>query len=334
MLTMREFKLRRKRPAKFWLVIAIITLILVAGGVGALRSWQAHNLAPVAVNSKDTSYFTVAAGSSVLDISLDLKRANLIRSSRAFEIYVRSKELGDKLQAGTYILSPSLSVQQIVTKMTEGDVAKNLFTILPGKTLDEIKEAFAKAGYSKSEIQTAFNPSTYADHPALASLPKGASLEGYLYPDSYQRLSDTPARTIIRASLGEMNKHLTAELAAGFAANGLSVHKGIILASVVYMETDDPEPQPTVAQVFLKRLREGMRLESDATTPVFNTYENAGLPPTPISNVTASALNAVANPSPTDYLFFVSGDDDRTHFSKTRAEHEEAVRRYCTKKCS
>lgn len=330
---MQRFNPRRKKPARLWLVTAIVTLILFAGGVGVLRSWQAHNLEPVAAGSQTTSYFTVAAGSSVHDIGLDLKRANLIRNTRAFEIYVRGKELGDKLQAGTYILSPSLSVQQIVTKMTEGHVAKNLFTILPGKTLDEIKKAFADAGYANSEIQTAFNPATYANHPALASLPKGASLEGYLYPDSYQRLSDTPATTIIRAALDEMSKHLTAELAAGMAANGLSVHKGIILASVVYMETDDPEPQPTVAQVFLKRLREDMRLESDATTAIYNTYENAGLPPTPISNVTASALNAVANPSTTDYLFFVSGDDDRTHFSKTRAEHEEAVRRYCIKKC-
>ncbi|MEX1995727.1 MAG: endolytic transglycosylase MltG [Candidatus Saccharimonadales bacterium] len=330
---MRKFSLPIKKSSKVWLITAVLVLILLAGGVGALRSWQAHNLSPVAASNKDTSYFTVAAGSSVQDIGLDLKRASLIRSSQAFEIYVRGKELGVKLQAGTYILSPSMSVQQIVKKMTEGDVARNLFTILPGKSLKEIKKAFADAGYGKKEIQTAFNPITYADHPALASLPKGASLEGYLYPDSFQRLSNTPAKTIIRASLGEMSKHLTAELAAGFAANGLSIHKGIILASVVYMETDDPEPQPTVAQVFLKRLREGIRLESDATTSVYNTYENAGLPPTPISNVTASALNAVANPSKTDFLFFVSGDDDTTHFSKTRAEHEKAVQRYCTKKC-
>jgi UPF0755 protein len=332
-LTMRKISVNRKRPPKLWLIAAILVLILVAGGVGALRSWQAHNLEPVAASSKATSYFTVAAGSSVHDIGLDLQRAGLIRSSRAFEIYVRGKEQGDNLQAGTYVLSPAMSVQQIVAKMVGGDVARNLFTILPGKTLDEVKKAFAEAGYGKVEIESAFKPSNYADHPALASLPKGASLEGYLYPDSYQRLSDTPVRSIIRASLDEMNKYLTPDLAAAFASHGLSVYQGVILASVVYMETDDPEPQPTVAQVFLKRLREGMRLESDATTHVYNTYENPGLPPTPISNVTASALQAVASPSKTDYLFFVSGDDDTTHFSKTRIEHEEAVSRYCTKKC-
>lgn len=346
-----RINLRKKRPARFWLMSAIFVLILFGGGVGALRSWQAYNLQPVVASRKTTSYFTVASGSSVREIGIGLKKAALIRNSGAFEIYVRSKELGDKLQAGTYILSPAMSAQEIVAKMAEGDVARNLFTILPGKTLGDIKKAFLDAGYSPNELETAFSPATYAGHPALVSLPKGASLEGYIYPDSYQRQSDTPARTIISAALDEMSKYLTPELAASFASEGLSIHQGIILASVVYMETDDPEAQPTVAQVFLSRLKQNLALGSDVTAfyasdlagkprsvaidSPYNTRIYPGLPPGPISNVNRSALKAVAKPSKTDYLYFVAGDDDKKtiHFTRTVAEHEEAVRRYCTKSC-
>ncbi|MEX2006852.1 MAG: endolytic transglycosylase MltG [Candidatus Saccharimonadales bacterium] len=323
----------KKRPSKVWLIAAVVAGLIAIVGIVAVRDWYNRNLEPVNHSSSETRYFTVASGSSVHKIAVDLEWAKLIRNAKAFETYVRSKEYNDKLQAGTYVLGPSMNVSQIVNKMVEGEVAKNLFTILPGKTLDEIKQAFLHEGYSKGQVEEAFKPANYAGHPALASLPRGATLEGYLYPDSFQKLADTPPRQIIRASLDEMNKYLTPDITTAFAKRGLSIYRAIILASIVYQETDDPEAQPTVAQVFYKRLSQGIKLESDATTSRFNTYENEGLPPKPLSNVTDSSLKAVANPAKTDYLFFVAGDDDVIHFSKTKAEHEAAVARYCTQKC-
>lgn len=154
-----------------------------------------------------------------------------------------------------------------------------------------------------------------------------------MYPDSFQKLSDTPAETIIRQSLDEMDEHLSPDVQKGFAAQGLSVYQGIVLASIVEKEVPHDNDRPIVAQVFLKRLRENIKLESDATSPYFNTYNKAGLPPMPISNVTVSSLRAVAYPANTNYLFFVSGDDGATHFSYTKAEHEEATRKYCTELC-
>jgi UPF0755 protein len=254
------------------------------------------------------------------------------------------------MQAGTYALTPSMSTPQIVSKIVNGDVSRSYVTILPGKTVGQIRQTFKQAGYSDSELDAAFNPSTYPDESVLADLPPGATLEGFLYPDSFQKEVDTPAQTIIRESLDEMQTRLTADIMNGFKAQGLSVFQGVTLSSIVYQESGDPSVEPTVAQVFLSRIRQGMPLQSNVTADYasdlagvartvtinspYNTYLHPGLPPGPIGNMVDSALKAVAHPSNTDYLYFVAGDNGVVHFSQTEAEHEQAVKQYCTKQCS
>jgi UPF0755 protein len=329
-------------------VIVALVLVCLIGGVVVLRSWYTNNLRPVS-SSQSIIYFTVASGDSRDKIAENLHRSGLIRSSTAFKNYIRTNEI-QNLQAGTYKLSPSMGVAEIVNRMVKGDVAKNLLTILPGKRLDQIKDAFSKAGYSSEQIANAFNPANYFGHPALNSLPKNASLEGYLYPDSFQQEADTPAELIVRESLDEMQKHLTGDIINGFTAQGLNPHQGITLSSIVLQETDNPDSQKIVAQVFLSRLKQNISLGSDVTAfyasdlanvarsvnvdSPYNTRLHSGLPPGPIGNVTANALYAVSHPANTDYLYFVAGDDDKMHFSHTQQEHEDAVRQYCHKKCS
>jgi UPF0755 protein len=329
-------------------MVAVAIVVIFIAGLWGLRTWYTMSLKPVS-SSQTTQYFTVETGSGVHQIAVKLKRANLIRSSRAFETYVRGNELHDQLQAGTYSFSQSMSVEQIVSKMVEGDVARNLLTILPGKRLDQIKEAFIKSGYSSAEVDKALDPANYSSHPALSSLPAGASLEGYLYPDSFQKEADTPAQTIVRESLDEMQKHLSSSIVAGIKAQKLTPFQAITLASIIQQETDDPDAQPIVAQVFLSRLAQDMPLQSNVTAnyaadisgkartvsidSAYNTYLHKGLPPGPIGNVMFSALSAVARPSHTDYLYFVAGDDDKIHFSHTAQEHEDQVNKYCQKKC-
>ena len=342
-------KTKSPRPSKQLLIIIAAVILVLGGGVISLRSWYIHNLKPIS-SSASVQYFTVTPGASLHQIAVKLKTARLIRNSRVFETYVRSNELHYKLQAGTYSLSPSLGVDQIVKKITNGDVAKNLLTILPQKRLDEVKQAFAKAGYGAGQINQAFDTASYRGHPVLASLLAGASLEGYLYPDSFEKQADTPAIDIVRESLDEMQKYLTQDTVNGFAAHSLNVYQGVILASVVAQETDDPTYQPTVAQVFLSRLAANVALGSDVTAfyasaiaglnspnlsidSPYNTRLRPGLPPGPISNMTKDALQAVAHPAATGYLYFVAGDDKKIHFSKTQAEHEDAVKKYCTKQC-
>ncbi len=339
---------RPKTTPRFWLISLLVLFLLLIAGLWGLRAWYISNLKPVSV-SHQTVYFNVAKGDSKHKIGESLKRAGLIRSIQVFETYVRSNEV-QILQAGTYAFNPSMNTQQIVDALARGQVAKNLLTILPGKRLDQIKEAFKAAGYQSSDIDAAFNPGLYSGHPALASLPNGASLEGYLYPDSFQKEADTPASVIIRESLDEMQKHLTADVLSGFKDQGLSVFQAITLASIVVAETDNPDSQPTVAQVFFSRLKAGMPLQADPTAfyasalagqpkslgidSPYNTHLNKGLPPGPIGNVTKEALRAVAHPATSTYLYFVAGDDGKVHFTYTQAEHEAAVKAYCTRSCA
>jgi UPF0755 protein len=333
--------------SRFFAILVALVIVLVVGGVATLRIWYANNLQPVASENKAT-YFTVEQGETKHQIAIGLEQSKLIRSSKAFETYLRSNEV-NILQAGTYTLSPSMSVSEITDKLVKGDVTKNLLTILPGKRIDQIKDSFAKAGYTQAEIDSAFNPSNYAGHPALASLPAGASLEGFLYPDSFQKDTNTAASVIIKESLDEMQKYLSQDVVNGLAAQGLNVYQGVSLASIVYQESGDPAIEPSVAQVFYNRLKQGIGLESDTTyhyaaaithqpsspsiDSPYNTYLNKGIPPGPISNMTASALKSVAHPLPNDFLFFITGDDGKVHFSRTAEEHQQAIKQYCQKSC-
>jgi UPF0755 protein len=334
---------------KVWLIVLAVFLLLVGGTATALRVWYSNNLKPVS-SSNAIDFFTVEPGSGVHQIARDLKEAELIRSINAFETYVTANNYRGKLQAGTYRISASMSVQTIVAKMVGGDVAKHLLTILPGKRLGEIQQAFSRAGYSQDEIKTAFNPALYTGHPTLANKPVGASLEGYLYPDSYQKLSSTPASTIVRQSLDEMSKYLTNDIVNGFKSQGLDVSQGITLASIVLKETDSSTDQPIVAQVLLTRLARGMALQADATAwyasdiagqprslqvdSPYNTYLHPGLPPGPISNVTREALKAVARPATSTYTYYFTGEDCKMHYTHSLEEHEEAIARHGVKSCS
>src|SRR5437868_8195393 len=113
---MYKLNVKYSRVPKLWLIISAAIFILAVGGVVALRTWYADNLKPVSL-VQTTQYFTVDQGDSIRKIALNLKKAGLIRNVRAFETYVRSRELILQLQAGTYELSPSMSVQQIVKKI-------------------------------------------------------------------------------------------------------------------------------------------------------------------------------------------------------------------------
>ena len=330
------------------LLIGLI-LLIVFGGVGyAVRRAYDMNLQPVS-RLETQKLITVPQGASVQEIAQDLKEAGLIRQTWAFEWYVRSHELRDSLKAGTYSFSPSQSVPEIASTISKGEVATDLVTILPGKRIDQIRASLINAGFKPADVDEALKPENYANHPALVDKPAGASLEGYLYPESFQKTAETKPQQIILASLNEMQKRLTPAVRAGIEKQGLTVAEGITLASIIDSEVSHTEDKPIVAQVFLKRMRDGMKLESDVTayygsviagkTPSltydspYNTRLHPGLPPGPIANVTDSALKAVIAPANTDYVYFVAGDGGKTYFSHTLAEHQALTKEHCKKLC-
>ncbi len=324
----------------FWVAI-IVACLAVMAVIGGVRYYYQTNLRALN-NSQSSVSFTIPTGTVLRQTATKLQDEKIIKSGWAFERYVRNHSAENQIKAGTYELSPSYDVSQIVSIITEGKVATNLITILPGKRLDQIKKTFINAGFSSQGVDAAFNPDKYDNHPALVDKPKNASLEGYLYPESFQRTTDTSAEDIIRSSLDEMQKRLTPELRQAFSDQGLSVYRAVTLASIVEKEVSKPSDRAKVAQVFLLRLKQGRRLESDATTTyakalgsvAYDTYAIDGLPPGPISNVTESSLNAVAHPAGTDWLYFVSGDDGNTYFSHTLDEHQALTAQHCKKLCS
>lgn len=347
------YNLRTNRSPSFWIKLLVGLFVLVALGLGAAvvvaRNYYNRNLQPVS-SSQTAVTITIPNGSTLRQISDILEQNKLIRNQRVFEQYVRNRQVADKLQAGTYSLRPNQSASEIVDVLTQGHVLKNLFTIIPGERIDQIKSGMINAGFAAPEVEDAFNPALYKDHPALVDKPAGASLEGYLYPESFQKITSTRPSTIIGQALDEMQARLTPELRASFVAQGLTAHQGVTLASIVEREVSNPGDRPVVAQVFLRRLKEGKKLESDATASygailanrppapnfdsAYNTYLHGGLPPGPISNTSAVSLQAVAHPAATDWLYFVSGDDGKTYFSHTLEEHQNLTKQHCKKLCS
>jgi UPF0755 protein len=337
----------RQWPKRLLYTTIVIILLLVIGVIFIRQSYT-MNLQPVS-SSTEQKAIIVEPDSNVSTIARQLKDAGLIRQVWAFERYVRITGLGSKLQAGTYKFSPSLSATDIAKKIAAGKVAVDLVTILPGSRLTQIRDSLIKAKFDAAQVDAALEPTQYAASPALADKPIGASLEGFLYPDSYQKNANTDPKVIIQQSLDEMSAKLTPVLRDAFAKQGMSVYQAVTLASIVEQEVPSSSDRAQAAQVFLKRLATGMPIGSDVTAfygaisagqkpsvtydSPYNTLLHKGLPPGPISNVSASSLNAVANPAGTDWLFFVSGDDGKTYFSHTLEEHEALTKQYCHKLC-
>ena len=234
------------------------------------------------------------------------------------------------------------------------------FTILPGENIFQIKKSLMEAGYSNDEVEEAFQANY--DFSFLKERPNGASLEGFLYGDTHEFYKDATVKEILETFLGEMGKVIEENnLKARYAEKGLSLFEGITLASVVQKEAPSPafsSEQPTVAQVFLSRLSYGIPLGSDVTVSYaldvvdpdrktysdneaalkvdscYNTRIYAGLPCGPVSNPGLSALLAVAEPSDTAYLYFLTGDDGLMYYSSTESEHNQNIVTHCQELCN
>ncbi len=227
------------------------------------------------------------------------------------------------------------------------------FTIRPGETIYDVKKSLAEAGYKEADIEEAMAPTSY-NHDFLSGV---RSLEGYLYGETHEFYVGTSAKEIIDKFLqGTQAVIEENNLAARYSAQGLTLHEGITLASVVQKEAAAPD-MPTVAQVFLTRLSYGIPLGSDVTVSYaldaldpdreaysdnqaalgvdscYNTRKYAGLPCGPISNPGLAALEAVAEPSDTSYLYFLTGDDGLMYYSYTEAEHLQNAALYCSELC-
>ena len=339
---------KKKLPFKKVLLWGGLGLLAILIGVFvAAWLWYQAQLSPVGTDKNEKVLVTIEQGSSPAMIGELLEEKAVIHSSRAFGIYNRFNGTENTLQAGTYRLSPAESTPEIVKHLTSGKVDTFDITFLPGSTLADNRKVLIEAGYSDQEVDAALKASY--DSPLFASKPANADLEGYIYGDTYKFGSGASASEILEHTFEVYNDIIVSNgLVEKFQAQGLTLYEGIILASIIQRESGGND-EPQIASVFFNRLAIDMQLGSDVTyqyiadkTGVerdvnldspYNTRRYTGLPPGPIATPGLKSLLAVANPAETEYLYFLSGDDNVTYFARTNAEHEANIQNHCKEKC-
>lgn len=359
---------KKPRRRHVWLIVGGIVALLVLLAAAAF-GWYAYELRPVASHDTTLTRVRVVQGSSPTQIGQLLQNNHLIRSTLAFEIYTRLSGARSKLQAGTYSISPSESTADVVSHLVSGQVDQFTVTFYPGATLrdnagtpekkkTDVETMLKRAGYTQAEINEAFTKRyDVQQYPIFADKPASASLEGYVYGETYNFDSSSTADQVLGRTFDEFYAAVKDHhIEEGLKRQHLTLYQGITLASIIQREVSSTDPsrpsadQKQVAQVFYTRLARHIPLGSDvtayygadlyglpravATDTPYNTRIHAGLPPGPIAAPSIGALEAAAYPAAGDYLYFLSGDDGKTYFSRTDDEHEANIRDHCKIKCA
>jgi len=353
---------KKKRSVKKRILWSLVVLfVLVIAAIAGLFGWYSYQLSAVDPNNKDIEVVTVASGSAPADIAELLEKEGVIRNADVFLWYTRLEGVQNNLQAGAYRLSPSESTQQIVEHLVSGRVDMFNVTLYPGGTLIDttdkaddkkydVTTALKRAGYTQEEISTGlaadysdYNNTLFQDRPA------SADLEGYIFGETYRVSAGATVEDVLRTSFDEFWRIIEENnLVTKYKDQGLNLYQGITLASIIQRESGGDD-KAGIAQVFLSRYRIGQQLGSDVTYQYiadklgeerdinfdspYNTRRYAGLPPGPIASPGEAALISVGEPATTDYIYFLSGDDDITYFARTYEEHEANIRNHCQIKC-
>jgi UPF0755 protein len=280
----------------------------------------------------------------VRDIAARLRDAGVIRSPAGFVALSILRGHARNLKAGEYEFRQGAATPAVLTQIATGSVRQYPVLHPEGATVAELARALAAGGLASArEIEDA------ATDPALlrALGLEAPSLEGYLFPDTYQFVRGMTASEILTRMVHRLRAKLTPEILARARARGLGLHQLLTLASIVEREAVVTEERPLIAAVFWNRLRREMPLQADPTVQYavrkergtltradleqdhrYNTYRRPGLPPGPIASPGMSSIEAVLEPAPVSFLYFVAVDDQRHQFSTTLEQHNAAVTRY------
>ncbi len=331
---MAKFSLKRV----ILLLSGLFFLVILLLGVSAVH----FLITPTEQEGMEQVVF-IKEGLSLKEVANELERRDIIVNKTLFGLWGKIMGSSRRIQAGEYRLSPNMSPIRILEILTAGAVITYPITFPEGYTIEQIADVLDRNGLVEKEefVSLAHDPVVLKRYDIT-----GPSLEGYLYPDTYYLPRGISSSAAIDAMVNRF-RQLTGPLEKRAEAVGMTMEDVIILASIVEKETGLTVERPMIASVFLNRLRQGMRLESDPTviygikgfngnltrkdlrepTP-YNTYVIRGLPIGPIANPGLEAIKAVLFPEKTDYLYFVSKNDGSHHFSKTLSEHNKAVRSY------
>jgi UPF0755 protein len=296
------------------IVLIVLTIILLI-----------FNRRPVSTIEQEV-LFVVESGQGVKTIALNLQQDGLIRNSTIFLWEVLISGQRQSLQAGTYLLSPHLSVSEIIKILSSGEIATNRITIIEGWRINQIADYLEEEGICSAE--------------EFQQLAEGK--EGYLFPDTYYLPLDASVKDII--SLMENNFHRKIEF---LEISKEQLSDIVIMASLIEKEVRTLEDKKIVSGIFWKRIKNNMPLQSCATIAYitgkntsrisvaetkipspYNTYLNRGLPPAPISNPGLESIKASCQPVETEYWFYLSKPDGETVWSRNLDEHNKAKAKY------
>ncbi|NUQ50388.1 MAG: endolytic transglycosylase MltG, partial [Phycisphaerae bacterium] len=272
-----------------------------------------------------------------------LDAGGVIRSARAFSWYATLAGRDRRIKAGTYLIDRRSSWNAILGALEAGRGIVFSVTIPEGWDLKAIVPAIAR---TMSVPETALDTAT-RDTALIRRLGiPTASLEGYLFPETYLLPEGASAAAIVGRLVNEFERRWKPEWNAALARLGMTRHQIVTLASIIEKEARVDSERPLISAVYHNRLRRGMLLQADPTVlyalgrhasrvlyrdlevrSPYNTYRNAGLPPGPIASPGTASLEAALFPAGVPYLYFVAHPDGHHEFRTTLREHNEAVRR-------
>jgi UPF0755 protein len=286
----------------------------------------------------------LATGTTLTGLAAELEQGGIICSARAFTLYGRLRGAQSRLQAGTYRVNDALPPAEILRRIMAGEVSVERFAVPEGYSLLQLAEMLgSRKLLDPDEFLAACRNRALLAEFAIAA----ESAEGYLFPSTYDLPPGISAEETVRLMLGKFQQVYDERIARQAANRHLTRHQLVTLASLVEKEAKVPRERPLIAAVFHNRLQRGMPLQSDPTavygrrtfggtvtaedvrrrTP-YNTYVIRGLPPGPIGNPSAEALEAAIHPAAVPYLYFVARQDGTHFFSTSLDEHNKGVTRY------
>lgn len=329
---------------RFILLCSLLALLLVAAvsGWGYLTLQQTLEQ-PVAITAEQT--LDVEPGTSPARLLSQLEQQGWLQRASWLRRYWQFQTPDAVLQAGEYRVPPGITAAQLLGMLQRGDVVRRQVTLVEGRTFAQFRQLLAAA----ERLQQTLPLSLSAEEVMAALGYAGEHPEGRFFPDTYQYTAGTSDRDILQRAYQRMAS--TLEQVWAERADDLPIktpYEALILASIIERETGAAHERGEIAGVFTRRLRIGMRLQTDPTviygmgdayegrilrrhlrepTP-WNTYTIDGLPPTPIAMPGREALEAAVNPQPGSSLYFVARGDGTHKFSDTLREHNRAVRNY------
>lgn len=323
--------------------IALTLVTATAVCVTALWFWFQEAVARPLCVAEDGYELTVSRGAGLNVIADHLVEEGILESSLVIKIYARLYGLRD-IKAGDYKLAADETLASLLAKLASGAVQQHQITFPEGWTLKQWCVALAGA---KGLEQTLTN-STYSEIAESLAIDH-TNPEGWFAPDTYAYVSGDSDLSILRRAYQQMARQLEQlwpERDAGLPYE--NPYEALVMASIIEEETGVPEERPQIAGVFVLRLQKNLRLQTDPTViyglgeafqgnltrrhlqqvSAYNTYLNAGLPPTPIANPGVAALRAALHPAVGEALYFVGKGDGSHYFSTSLEEHNQAVRNY------